>query len=54
VSEHTEQDPVPNGHDPAHDSLNASVRRRRADQDFFLRVRDAMQQNHRALERLDR
>lgn len=29
-----------------------SVRRRRADQDFYLRLRDAIQQNYRALERL--
>jgi hypothetical protein len=29
-----------------------AVRRRRADQEFFLRLRDAMAQNHRALERL--
>jgi len=33
-------------------SLTAQVRRRRADQEFFLRLRDAIQQNHRALERM--
>jgi hypothetical protein len=32
-------------------SLTSQVRRRRADQAFFLRLRDAIQQNHRALER---
>jgi hypothetical protein len=36
----------------ARPSLNAAVQRRRADRDFFLRVRDAIFQNHRALERL--
>jgi hypothetical protein len=35
-------------------TLNAAVLRRRADRDFFLRLRDVMQQNHRALERLGR
>jgi hypothetical protein len=49
--------PVPpsNGVDlprPTQPSLTAQVRRRRADQAFFLRLRDAIQQNHRALERL--
>jgi hypothetical protein len=38
--------------DTARPSLNAAVQRRRADRDFFLRVRDAIFQNHRALERL--
>ncbi len=33
-------------------SLTAAVRRRRADQQFFLRLRDAIVQNHKALERL--
>lgn len=33
-------------------SLTVLVRRRRADQAFFLRLRDAMEQNHKALERL--
>jgi hypothetical protein len=33
-------------------TLTAQVRRRRTDQQFFLRLRDAIQQNHRALERL--
>ncbi len=36
----------------ARPSLTTLVRRRRADQAFFLRLRDAMQQNHTALERL--
>jgi hypothetical protein len=51
-------DPAPsdqaNGNDPVRPSLNSAVLRRRADQDFFLRLRDAIQQNHRALERLGR
>jgi hypothetical protein len=38
--------------DEARPSLTALVRRRRADQEFFLRLRDAIVQNHRALERL--
>jgi len=38
--------------DRAQPSLTSQVRRRRADQAFFLRLRDAIQQNHRALERL--
>ena len=33
-------------------SLTAQVRRRRTDQEFFLRLRDAIQQNHKALERM--
>jgi len=33
-------------------TLNTMVLRRRTDQAFFLRVRDAIQQNHKALERL--
>ena len=33
-------------------SLTTQVRRRRADQEFFLRLRDAIQQNHKALERM--
>jgi hypothetical protein len=39
-------------HEQARPSLTVLVRRRRADQAFFLRLRDAMQQNHKALERL--
>ncbi len=35
-------------------TLNSSVIRRRADQAFYLRIRDAIIQNHRALERLGR
>ena len=33
-------------------TLTTQVRRRRADQAFFLRLRDAIHQNHRALERI--
>ena len=33
-------------------SLTTAVRRRRTDQAFFLRLRDTIQQNHKALERL--
>jgi hypothetical protein len=36
----------------ARPSLTTEVRRRRTDQEFFLRLRDAIQQNHKALERL--
>jgi hypothetical protein len=36
----------------AQTSLTTAVRRRRGDQAFFLRLRDAIHQNHRALERL--
>jgi hypothetical protein len=35
-------------------TLDTAVRRRRADQDFYLRLREAMAQNRRALERLGR
>jgi len=54
VSEYPEQSGPANGRDPVRPSLNSAVLRRRADQDFFLRLRDAIQQNHRALERLGR
>ena len=37
---------------PARPSLTTQVRKRRADQEFFLRLRDAIEQNHRALERI--
>jgi hypothetical protein len=42
---------------PGHDdqgrpSLTTQVRRRRTDQAFFLRLRDVIAQNHKALERL--
>jgi hypothetical protein len=33
-------------------SLTTQVRLRRADQEFFLRLRDTIQQNHKALQRL--
>jgi hypothetical protein len=36
----------------ARPTLNAAVQRRRGDREFFFRVRDAIFQNHRALERL--
>jgi hypothetical protein len=36
----------------ARPSLTVEVKRRRTDQEFFLRLRDAIQQNHKALERL--
>jgi hypothetical protein len=42
----------PGGRDDPRPSLTAQVRRRRTDQQFFLRLRDAIQQNHKALERL--
>ena len=38
--------------EPARPSLTTEVRRRRTDQEFFLRLRDAIQQNHEALKRL--
>ena len=40
------------GYDEARPSLTVAVRRRRTDQQFFLRLRDAIQQNHKALERI--
>jgi hypothetical protein len=46
----------PNGNpegEPTRPSLTTEVRRRRTDQAFFLRLRDTIQQNHKALERLD-
>jgi hypothetical protein len=44
---------LPARHDDfARPSLTTEVRRRRTDQAFFLRLRDAIQQNHKALERL--
>jgi hypothetical protein len=42
----------PGAPDRTHPSLTTEVRRRRADQAFFLRLRDAIQQNQRALERI--
>jgi hypothetical protein len=44
--------PHPSAPERTQPSLTSQVRRRRADQAFFLRLRDAIQQNHRALERL--
>jgi hypothetical protein len=45
--------PAPAGLDEqSRPSLTTEVRRRRTDQEFFLRLRDAIQQNHKALERL--
>jgi hypothetical protein len=59
VSEHQDPSnipPSPDGRagalDDTRPSLTTQVRRRRADQQFFLRLRDAIAQNHRALERL--
>lgn len=40
------------GRDTPSPSLTTQVRRRRTDQQFFLRLRDAIQQNHKALERM--
>jgi hypothetical protein len=37
---------------PRTPSLTVAVRTRRTDRAFFLRLRDAIQQNHRALQRL--
>ncbi len=45
-SGHKRPDPRP--------TLNSSVRRRRADRAFYLRLAAAMRQNERALERLKR
>jgi hypothetical protein len=44
--------PGPGGGADRRPSLTTQVRRRRTDQQFFLRLRDAIQQNHKALERL--
>ncbi len=44
--------PRPNGDNRP--TLNTAVLRRRADQAFFLRLRQSMVQNQRALERLAR
>jgi hypothetical protein len=58
VSEHANGSPGPGPQpqpqppDARRPNLTVAVRRRRADQEFFLRLRDAMAQNHRALERL--
>jgi len=67
MSEHEDESPRPSsgprassGHGApgsgagsgARPTLTAQVARRRTDQQFFLRLRDAIQQNHRALERL--
>jgi hypothetical protein len=43
---------TPGTSDHTRPSLTTQVRQRRADQAFFLRLRDAIAQNHRALERL--
>jgi hypothetical protein len=44
--------PDPAAPDRTRPSLTVQVRRRRTDQAFFLRLRDTIQQNHRALERI--
>jgi hypothetical protein len=54
VSEHPDRAETSNGNGTARPSLNAAVLRRRSDRDFYLRLRDAIQQNHRALQRLGR
>jgi hypothetical protein len=54
MSEHPDRTGTSNGSGPDRPSLNSAVLRRRSDRDFFLRLRDAIQQNHRALERLGR
>lgn len=60
MSEHTNGSPGPGSQpqppspDARRPSLTTAVRRRRADQEFFLRLRDVMAQNHQALERLGR
>jgi hypothetical protein len=48
---------MPGGQDseePARPTLNTSVRRRRADRAFYLRLAGAIRQNERAIERLKR
>jgi hypothetical protein len=56
MTDHVEGAPQDQGSPsaPEHNrpSLTTQVRRRRADEAFFLRLRDTIQQNHRALERL--
>lgn len=52
VSEVTGEPPTPPRPTENRPSLTAAVRRRRADEQFFLRLRDAIVQNHNALERL--
>ena len=54
MSEHPDRTETSNGNGPARPNLNAAVLRRRADRDFYLRLRDAIQQNHGALQRLGR
>jgi len=44
--------PGASNRDDKRPSLTTQVRRRRADQAFFLRLRDAIHQNHKALERM--
>jgi hypothetical protein len=48
----TDPPPDPAAPDRTGPSLTTQVRRRRTDQAFFLRLRDTIQQNHRALERI--
>jgi hypothetical protein len=52
VSNIPEEPATEDGTSSKRPTLNAAVVRRRADQAFFLRIRDAMAQNRRALERL--
>ena len=44
----------PRGEVPKQPTLNASVRRRRADRAFYIRLAGAIRQNEQALERLKR
>jgi hypothetical protein len=44
----------PRGDVPNQPTLNASVRRRRTDRAFYIRLAGAIRQNERALERLNR
>jgi hypothetical protein len=44
----------PRGEVPDGPTLNASVRKRRADRAFYIRLAGAIRQNERALERLKR
>jgi len=55
--EHDRRDPAPRragAGPPARPTLDASVRRRRADRAFYIRLAGAIRQNEGALERLQR
>jgi hypothetical protein len=51
--DHQREGPADEGR-PTRETLNSAVLRRRADQAFYLRLRDIMEQHHRVLERLGR